>query len=72
MELENDPACVSVVLSQPFNQGPPPDLRDETSRSQESSPGAQSLIIPYHIPICAMVKSRYIGDGHPTFNRESL
>ena len=20
-------------------------------------------------PICAMVKSRYIGDGHPTFNR---
>ncbi len=22
--------------------------------------------------ICAMVKSRYIGDGHPTFNRESL
>ena len=23
-------------------------------------------------PICAMVKSRYIGDGHPTFNRESL
>ena len=21
------------------------------------------------IPICAMVKSRYIGDGHPTFNR---
>ncbi len=21
---------------------------------------------------CAMVKSRYIGDGHPTFNRESL
>ena len=23
-------------------------------------------------PICAMVKSRYIGDGHPTFNRKSL
>ena len=22
--------------------------------------------------ICAMVKSRYIGDGHPTFNRKSL
>ncbi len=22
-------------------------------------------------PICARVKSRYIGDGHPTFNRES-
>ena len=22
-----------------------------------------------HINICAMVKSRYIGDGHPTFNR---
>ena len=21
---------------------------------------------------CAMVKSRYTGDGHPTFNRESL
>ncbi len=20
-------------------------------------------------PICAMVKSRYIGDGHPTFNK---
>ena len=20
-------------------------------------------------PMCAMVKSRYIGDGHPTFNR---
>ena len=24
------------------------------------------------IVTCAMVKSRYIGDGHPTFNRESL
>ena len=23
-------------------------------------------------PICAMVKSRYIGDGHPTFNRNPL
>ena len=23
----------------------------------------------YNIYICAMVKSRYIGDGHPTFNR---
>ena len=22
--------------------------------------------------ICAMVKSRYIGDGHPTFNRNPL
>ena len=22
--------------------------------------------------ICAMVKSRYIGDGHPIFNRKSL
>ena len=22
-----------------------------------------------HSPMCAMVKSRYIGDGHPTFNR---
>ena len=22
-----------------------------------------------YIYICAMVKSRYIGDGHPTFNR---
>ena len=21
------------------------------------------------MPICAMIKSRYIGDGHPTFNR---
>ena len=21
------------------------------------------------VSICAMVKSRYIGDGHPTFNR---
>ena len=21
------------------------------------------------IPICVMVKNRYIGDGHPTFNR---
>ena len=26
--------------------------------------------IKYHM--CAMVKRRYIGDGHPTFNRESL
>ena len=26
-------------------------------------------LIPF---ICAMVKSRYIGDGHLTFNRESL
>ena len=25
-----------------------------------------------YILICAMVKSRYIGDGHPTFNREPL
>ncbi len=26
---------------------------------------------PYFLetPKCAMVKSRYIGDGHPTFNR---
>ena len=23
----------------------------------------------YQLKICAMVKSRYIGDGHPSFNR---
>ena len=26
-------------------------------------------MIQHGIPICAMVKSRYIGDGHPTFSR---
>ena len=26
------------------------------------------LGLPGYIYICAMVKSRYIGDGHPTFN----
>ena len=32
-------------------------------------PGEESSFDVY---ICAMVKSRYIGDGHPTFNRESF
>ncbi len=27
------------------------------------------VTLPYIAIICAMVKSRYIGDGHPTFNR---
>ena len=26
-------------------------------------------VLVYVCLICAMVKSRYIGDGHPTFNR---
>ena len=30
----------------------------------------ETVLYPQHIcRICAMVKSRYIGDGHPTFNR---
>ena len=30
------------------------------------------LLIAVEVFICAMVKSRYIGDGHLTFSRESL
>ena len=31
--------------------------------------GLFSIQTIYDVTICAMVKSRYIGDGHPTFNR---
>ena len=37
-------------------------------------PGMILQVLYYQVKqgtICAMVKSRYIGDGHPTFNRES-
>ena len=30
-----------------------------------------SSVTRWNKNICAMVKSRYTGDGHPTFNKES-
>ena len=41
-------------------------------RARKSCGNFFQPIIGRTTAICAMVKSRYIGDGHPTFNRESL
>ena len=46
---------------------------EKYARQNGSKPQVEVNIKKYLKPppslICAMVKSRYIGDGHPTFNR---
>ena len=52
----NLPPCTD----QPYLGGPEIELHPQPV-------GLYQFIRPFEI--CAMVKSRYIGDGHPTFNR---
>ena len=49
------------------------DCRPEVTRAASWRGGNKHIWARWFQPICAMVKSRYIGDDHdPTFNRESL
>ena len=56
-------------------QGQKPSLlvvQKNTSHSHELIFETIIIDVKFIIYICAMVKSRYIGDGHPTFNDEIL
>ncbi len=57
-------SCGSVVGTLGAPNSPSRCARSQTVRSPRTAKDQS-----YGLPICAMVKSRYIGDGHPTFNR---
>ena len=55
---------MTVVEKNPSSRSEQPQQSPANDMNHEILVGSGSGIL-----ICAMVKSRYIGDGHPTFNR---